>query len=490
MKNIAAIIVALSLIPAIASASQVADAMAGSQIYVVKGDVFVAQGGNPAHRVTDTEAIVSNTLVNTGENSSALLKFEDGQVVTMQSSSSFLVREYSYDAKKIAKSNIVFSMLKGGMRFVTGLIGKLRKQSFRLSTPNSTIGIRGTEFMVAMAGNSMYSQVLKGKITMTNAAGMKVVGAGKSAVVASPKVLASLVSASAIPAGTFSELLAIPVDPTAIPAPAPAPASAPEATISAPAETSEVGATAAGAMPGMTDTGTESTRAETPPVEASPEVSPEPAKQPEETEMVSSRSGVGVAGMIGTLGYGVELVVGITDNFSARIGYNDSYNSSYTYNSTKSSVNYDFSLEPRTVSVLGDWYPFEGGFRTSGGLMYNDNQVGLKGFPTGGNYLIGSNTYSSVEISNLQGTVTFANFAPYIGIGWGNPVQKDKGWGLVMDIGALYQGSPKVNLTATCNVGSCNTLPADLAAESSSLESDLSHYKWWPVASIGISYQW
>ena len=140
----AAVIVACALLPAISYASQDTDAMkanatasssagmAGGSIYVVSGDVFVAQGKDPAHRVTDHEAIVSNTLVNTGDHSSALLKFEDGQVVTMQSNSTFQVREYRYDAKKIENSNIVFSMLKGGMRFVTGLIGKARKQAFRL----------------------------------------------------------------------------------------------------------------------------------------------------------------------------------------------------------------------------------------------------------------------------------------------------------------------------------------------------------------------
>jgi hypothetical protein len=512
LKNIAAIIVALALIPAISSASQVTDAinakataatsaqMAGGHIYVVNGDVFVAQGKNPAHRVTNNEAIISDTLVNTGKNSAALLKFEDGQVVTMQSNSTFQVREYRYDAKNTDNSNIVFSMFKGGMRFATGLIAKLKKQAFRLSTPNATIGIRGTEFMVTMADKSMYSQVLAGNITMTNAAGMKVVDAGQFAVVASSAALASLVSPLAIPAGTFSELLAIPVDPSAIPAPAPptAPASVPAATTGEAGVTAEVGAAAAGAstgvaggaMAGMAGSNSESIQAapETAAPAASPEVSPEPAKQPAEKEMAASNSsGVGVTGKVGTLGYGVELVVGISDSFSARLGYSDVM--TYKHNATESSVNYDFKLQPRTISVLGDWYPFEGSFRTSGGLMYNDNQVDLNGLPTGGNYIVNGNTYTSTQIGSLQGTVSFANVAPYLGIGWGNPVRKDKGWGMVSDIGVLYQGSPKVNLTATCAT-SCGSLQTDVAAESNQLESDLSHYKWWPVISIGISYQW
>jgi hypothetical protein len=510
MKNIAAIIVALALIPAIASASQDTDAinakaaaaasarMAGGHIYLVNGDVFVAQGNNPAHRVTNNEAIVSNTLVNTGKNSSALLRFDDGEVVTMQSNSTFRVREYRYDAKKIEDSNIVFSMLKGGMRFITGLIGQRNKQAFRLSAPNATIGIRGTEFMVAMADKSMYSQVLTGKITMTNAAGMQVVGAGQSAVVTSSAALASLVSPLAVPAGIFSELQSIPVDPSAISAPASTPA--PAATTGAAGAGAAVAGTsigvAGGALAGMagSDSGSaQATPEATTPV-ASPEESPEPAKQPEEKEMEAdnSRSGVGVTGKIGTLGYGVELNVGFSDSFGARLGYNAF---TYKYNTSASSVNYDFKLQLRTISILGDWYPFEGGFRTSGGLVYNDNQVGLDGLPTAGTYTINGTTYSSTDIGSLKGAMSFGNVSPYLGIGWGNPVAKDKGWGMVSDIGVLFQGSPRTNLVATCGaaiVGSptCTQLQNDAAAENTKLQDDLKRFKWWPVISIGISYQW
>lgn len=516
MKNIAAIIVALALIPAVSSASQDTDAMnanakataatsaqmAGSHIYVVNGDVFVAQGKNPAHRVTDNEAIVSDTLVNTGKNSAALLKFEDGQAVTMQSNSTFQVREYRYDAQKIENSNIVFSMYKGGMRFVTGLIGKLRKQAFRLSTPNSTIGIRGTDFMLTMADKSMYGQVLTGRITMTNAAGMKVVRADQSAVVTSSTALASLVSPLAIPAGTFSELQSIPIVPSAITAPAPVPAAAsvPDVLSDTSGTAAEVGATAAGASIGaaggaMAGSDSESTQAaaETAPPEASPEVPPEPAKQPAEKEIVAdnSRSGVGITGKIGTLGYGAELNVGFSDSFSARLGYNAF---TYKYNTSASSVNYDFKLQLRTVSLLGDWYPFEGGFRTSGGLVYNDNQVKLNGLPTAGTYTINGTTYNSTDIGSLQGTMSFGNVSPYLGIGWGNPVHKDKGWGMVSDIGVLFQGSPRTSLVATCGATlpapQCATLQSDAAAENAKLQDDLKRFKFWPVVSIGISYQW
>ena len=505
----AGIFMACALLPGISSATQDMDAMnagntaatssraaSGGQVYVVNGNVYVIQGDSPSHRVDGNEAIVSNTQIDTGENSSALLKFDDGQVVTMQPNSSFQVREYRYDANRIENSNIVFSMLKGGMRFVTGLIGKVRKQAFRLATPNATIGIRGTDFMLAMSGKKMYGQVSTGKIAMTNAGGLKVVGAGKSAVVTSSSTLASLVPASAVPSGTFSKLLSIPVDPSDIPAPAPEPVTAPETP---PVPAAEAGAAvsaagmAGGAVAGMAGGESESTEEAAPeeaaPVEAVPEAAPEETNNV--MQAAGEESGVGVTGKIGTLGLGAELNLALSDSFGARIGYNTF---TYNYNANASSVNYDFKLKLRTFSILGDWYPFDGGFRTSAGLVYNDNQANLTGKPSGGTYDINGTTYNATDIGSLKGTMVFNNIAPYLGIGWGNPVAKDKGWGVTTDIGVLFQGSPKTDLVATCGATAppltCTQLQSDTAAENDRLKNNLSNFKFWPVMSIGISYQW
>ena len=192
-------------------------------VFDTAGDVSITIGKDAAHHAARNDAIVSDTLISTGDKSHAVLKFEDGQVVVMQANSSFRVQEYNYEPKQAEKSSVLFSMLKGGMRFVTGLIGQHNKAAFKLATPNATIGIRGTEFMVAMANNSMYSQVVSGSIGMTNAAGTAAFAAGQTAIVASATTLPAAISAAALPAGTFTQLGAIPVPP-ATPAPAPAPA--------------------------------------------------------------------------------------------------------------------------------------------------------------------------------------------------------------------------------------------------------------------------
>lgn len=208
-----------------------------------------------------------------------------------------------------------------------------------------------------------------------------------------------------------------------------------------------------------------------------------PAEVSIEESEKDSRSGIGVTGKIGTLGYGAELNFGLSDSIGARVGLN-AFN--YKYNDNSGAANYDFKMQLQTVSALADWYPFSGGFRTSAGLLYNNNKLTLNAVPGTGGYTIGANTYTS-GISSVEATIEFNKVAPYLGIGWGNPVAKDKGWGLVTDVGVMFQGKPKTNLAVTCTT--CPTA-SDVAAENAKLESDLSNFKFWPVVSIGISYQW
>ena len=519
MKSIAAILAVLVLFPVVSFAAQ-NDATNVSRVYRVSGDVFVTQGKNPVQRVDNSEPVASDTLIETGDKSAALLKFEDGQIVTMQADSILKVREYRYDAKRIENSSIVFSMFRGGMRFITGLIGQHNRQAFRLATPDATIGIRGTDFMVSMVGKSVYSRVLAGKITMTNAAGMKTVGTGQTFVATSSAVLASPVSTLAVPAEAFGKLQFIPIDPSAIPTPAPAPEPAPTPAVpAAPAAAAlpETPVTATAVVPaavvmpatsagpvvtttaGMAASEPEPATAETaPPVAtapaASPEESPESAKAADANPMDrNSRSDIAVVGKIGSLGLGAELDLGLTDSLGARIGLN-SFN--YKYNANSGTVNYDFKLQLQTVSALVDWYPFDdSSFRTSIGVMYNNNKVNLDGQPTGGTYTINGNTYSSTDVGSLQGTMSFNKVAPYIGIGWGKPSPTGRGWGMTTDFGVLFQGSPKTSLVATCGSAiagttSCTQLQSDTAAENTKLQNDLGNFKFWPVASIGISYQW
>lgn len=197
----------------------------------------------------------------------------------------------------------------------------------------------------------------------------------------------------------------------------------------------------------------------------------------------SYAEGMAVSGKVGTLGLGAELTAPISASVTGRIGLNMF---SYSVNTARSTVNYNMKLQLQTVSALADWYPMDGGFRTSAGLFYNGNKATLNALATGGNYNLGGVNYAAAG-TTLQGNMTFNTLSPYIGIGWGNPVANGKGWGFVADLGLLYQGTPKATLTST---GGTAAFQAAVVAEQAKLQSALNGFTWYPVAMAGISYQW
>lgn len=77
------------------------------------------------------------------------IKFQDGQLVALQPNTRFEITTYRYNTANIKESSIALNMLKGALRFVTGVIGATNHRAFRLATPTATIGIRGTDGVVS-----------------------------------------------------------------------------------------------------------------------------------------------------------------------------------------------------------------------------------------------------------------------------------------------------------------------------------------------------
>ena len=203
---------------------------------------------------------------------------------------------------------------------------------------------------------------------------------------------------------------------------------------------------------------------------------------------MAAAEGIGLTAKVGLLGYGAELSAPISESWNGRVGLNRFTRSMST---TESDVDYDAKFKLQTFSALADWHPFQGGFRMSLGLMYNQNQFDMVGKPTAGStYEFDGVEYTAAEVGTLKGKLSFDKTAPYIGIGWGNAVAKDTSVNFSFDLGALYQGKPKLGLSASGTACAPGTACGDsLARERADAESEMSNYKWYPVISIGLSYQ-
>ncbi len=98
-------------------------------------------------------------------------------------------------------------------------------------------------------------------------------------------------------------------------------------------------------------------------------------------------------------------------------------------------------------------------------------------------------TYAADEVGALGGDVDFRPVAPYIGIGWGNPLGRTGRWGLATDLGVAFTGSPDIDLCASGPIGADPTFQARLAEEEKDIQDDLDIFKIYPVLSINLYYR-
>jgi hypothetical protein len=128
----------------------------------------------------------------------ARLKFIDNAETVLRPGSELSVDRYRYVAEKPETGNVLLRLLKGGLRRVTGLIGKTAPKNEVLTTPVATLGIRGTHYgllfcradcgqIATVTGeplrDGLHVDVVQGKISIKNRAGEVVVGPGQFAYV-------------------------------------------------------------------------------------------------------------------------------------------------------------------------------------------------------------------------------------------------------------------------------------------------------------------
>lgn len=198
MKKLQIVIAALAVL---FSSTALADAVISS----MKGDVRI---GNDA--AINTQRVFSGMTINTGAGAQVVLKFDDQQQIVLNENTTFKIADFRYRPKEPRSDRAVFDLLRGALRFVSGIVAARNPNTVALRVPQATIGIRGTDFMVALV-NPAYLNVLQGAIAATNSAGTAVFGPGTIGSIASSSSLAAAIPASALPgaaSGAFSNLAA------------------------------------------------------------------------------------------------------------------------------------------------------------------------------------------------------------------------------------------------------------------------------------------
>ena len=84
-------------------------------------------------------------VLTTQKDSYAQINFSDGSSMTMRPHTQMRIETYQFVQDKPQADSAFFRLIKGGLRTVTGLVGKRGNQdAYRIGTATATIGIRGS----------------------------------------------------------------------------------------------------------------------------------------------------------------------------------------------------------------------------------------------------------------------------------------------------------------------------------------------------------
>ena len=109
------------------------------------GEVVANRGGSTVVLGTGIN-IESGDQIRTGPSSGVQVRLNDSSIIALKSQTIFSIDEFVYSGRSDGRERAFFNLIAGGMRTVTGLIGKANQRNYAVKTPTATVGIRGSGF--------------------------------------------------------------------------------------------------------------------------------------------------------------------------------------------------------------------------------------------------------------------------------------------------------------------------------------------------------
>jgi len=175
------------LLPALALLAPLSCLAAGAaNIDFAIGEVQALSAATGSRNLSKGAKVISGETVRTGEGR-AQLRFDDGAIISLQPNTEFRIDSYHFSGQPDGKEQGFFTLLKGGLRTLTGLVGRFNRDSYKVTTSVATIGIRGTEYTLSYLGaESIAVATGEGAIEVCNGGGCAILVSGDSAVIEGP----------------------------------------------------------------------------------------------------------------------------------------------------------------------------------------------------------------------------------------------------------------------------------------------------------------
>src|SRR4051812_41014672 len=133
-----------NLLQAVAAAALAWPLAAAAQATVqfLSGTLHVQRADGSVRLLSEKSELKVGDVVTTERESYAQVKFTDGGQITLRPQTQVKLDSYNFSQTEPANDSFGMSILKGGLRAITGLVGKrANREAYRVRTATATVGI-------------------------------------------------------------------------------------------------------------------------------------------------------------------------------------------------------------------------------------------------------------------------------------------------------------------------------------------------------------
>lgn len=164
--------------------------ISAARVMSVSGDVKVTDAQGNVRPMQKGAEIKSGEKIITAEGALAQVRLNDGGFMSIRPGTEMVIDRFQYDEKNAANSSLLISLIRGGMRSISGMIGKTNPDGYQIKSNTATVGIRGTDHepmvipvgaspLAALGQPGLYDKVNDGETFIRNQAGLLAIKKGE-----------------------------------------------------------------------------------------------------------------------------------------------------------------------------------------------------------------------------------------------------------------------------------------------------------------------
>jgi hypothetical protein len=157
--------------------------VSAARVMSVSGNVKVVDAQGKERALIKGAEIKAGEKIVTADGALVQIRMNDGGFMSIRPGTEMVIDRFNYDERKPAESGMLISLLRGGMRSITGLIGKANPDGYQIRSSTATVGIRGTDHepmvippnvpeLAKLGAPGLYDKVNEGETFIRNQAGL------------------------------------------------------------------------------------------------------------------------------------------------------------------------------------------------------------------------------------------------------------------------------------------------------------------------------